>query len=73
MNDLESSNDRYFYEGNEEITDITWLEQPIQQLFKAMVIMLFRKRIIQGIPRGQYGHWGRDELSINKKSYRICP
>ncbi|MEH7252478.1 EcsC family protein [Neobacillus niacini] len=50
MNDLESSNDRYFYEGTEEITDVTWLEQPIQQLFKAMVIMLFRKRIIKGIP-----------------------
>ncbi|MEH7114614.1 EcsC family protein [Neobacillus niacini] len=50
MNDLESSNERYFYEGNEEITDVTWLEQPIQQLLKAIVIMLFRKRIIQGIP-----------------------
>ncbi|MDR4948861.1 EcsC family protein [Neobacillus cucumis] len=50
MAELEEQEERYFYEGNEEITDITWLEQPAQQLFKAIVIMLFRKRSIQGIP-----------------------
>jgi len=50
MTELEAHEELYFYEGNEKITDITWLEQPIQQLFKAMVIMLFRKRAIQGIP-----------------------
>lgn len=50
MNELDSSGDRYFYEGNEEFTDVTWLEQPIQQLLKGMVITLFRKRLIQGLP-----------------------
>jgi hypothetical protein len=50
MNEMNSSHDHYFYEGNEEITDVTWLEQPIQQLLKAMVITVFRKRLIQGIP-----------------------
>jgi hypothetical protein len=50
MNELDVAGDHYFYEGNEEIIDITWLEQPIQQLLKAMVIALFRKRVIQGIP-----------------------
>lgn len=50
MSEMNSSNDHYFYEGNEEITDVTWLEQPIQQLLKAMVITIFRKRLIQGIP-----------------------
>jgi flagellar biosynthesis chaperone FliJ len=50
MNELESRDDEYFYEGNEEITDITWLEQPVQQLLKALVITLFRKKVIQGIP-----------------------
>ncbi|WP_160723995.1 EcsC family protein [Bacillus sp. USDA818B3_A] len=48
--ELEAHEELYFYEGNEKITDITWLEQPVQQLFKAMVIMLFRRRAIQGIP-----------------------
>lgn len=50
MNELDSHDDHYFYEGNEEITDITWLEQPVQQLLKALVITLFRKKMIQGIP-----------------------
>lgn len=50
MIELEAHEELYFYEGNEKIADITWLEQPVQQLFKAMVIMLFRKRAIQGIP-----------------------
>ncbi|MFB5194854.1 EcsC family protein [Neobacillus sp. KR4-4] len=50
MEELEAQEDYYFYEGNEEITDITWLEQPVQQLMKALVISLFRKKTIQGIP-----------------------
>lgn len=48
--EMDGEGDHYFYEGKEEITDITWLEQPIQQILKAMVIILFRKRVIQGIP-----------------------
>jgi hypothetical protein len=48
--EMSSRDDHYFYEGNEEISDVTWLEQPIQQLLKAMVITIFRKRLIQGIP-----------------------
>jgi hypothetical protein len=50
MDEWEGRADNYFYEGNEEITDITWLEQPVQQLLKALVITLFRKKMIQGIP-----------------------
>jgi hypothetical protein len=40
----------YFYEGNDEITNKQWLEQPIQQLLKAFVIAIFRKKLIQGMP-----------------------
>lgn len=50
MSDLEETKERYFYEGEEELADITWLEHPIKQLVKAMVISLFRKKVIQGIP-----------------------
>lgn len=50
VNEVDSSRDHYFYEGNDEITDVTWLEQPIQQLLKALVITLFRKKVFQGIP-----------------------
>lgn len=48
--ELEEYENPYFYEGTEDITDITWLEQPLQQLFKGMVIALFRKKMIQGMP-----------------------
>lgn len=50
MNEIEVTGDQFFYQGNEDITDVTWLEQPIQQLLKAMVITVFRKKVIQGIP-----------------------
>lgn len=46
----EQNSSPYFYEGNEDITDPTWLEQPVQQIAKALVITLFRKKLIQGIP-----------------------
>jgi hypothetical protein len=50
MMELEENEEVYFYEGKEEITDIRWLELPIQQIVKAMVIALFRKKVIQGVP-----------------------
>ena len=49
-NELADKSERYFYEGSEQITDMTWMEQPLQQIFKAMVILLFKKKKIQGIP-----------------------
>lgn len=50
MSDLEENRDYYFYEGNEQITNVSWIEQPIYQILKAMVIVLFRKKLVQGIP-----------------------
>jgi hypothetical protein len=50
VNEMEENEEYYFYEGTEELTDITWLDYPIKQLLKAMVISLFRKKVIQGIP-----------------------
>ncbi|MEH7439779.1 EcsC family protein [Neobacillus drentensis] len=48
--ELEKYENPYFYEGTEEISNITWLEQPLQQVFKALVIALFRRKVIQGMP-----------------------
>ncbi len=50
MEELTVDQHYYFYKGKEEMTDITWIEQPFQQLLKAMVITLFRKRMVKGIP-----------------------
>jgi len=40
----------FFYEGSEELTDETWLEHPLKQGLKALVILMFRKKLVQGIP-----------------------
>lgn len=42
--------DDYFFEGNEKLTDVSWIEQPIKQLLKAIAILVFRKKFLQGIP-----------------------
>lgn len=48
--ELKSRETGFFYEGNEEITDVTWMEQPIKQIFKAMVISLFKRKTMKGVP-----------------------
>lgn len=40
----------YFYEGNEDIADISWFEPLVLQLFKVMAIKIFQKKPVQGIP-----------------------
>ncbi|CAM3528234.1 EcsC family protein [Cytobacillus oceanisediminis] len=50
MYELQNQEEFYFYEGKEDLTDITWVEQPMKQLFKAMAIYFFRKKSVQGIP-----------------------
>ncbi|OLO40248.1 ABC transporter substrate-binding protein [Alkalihalophilus pseudofirmus] len=42
--------DEWFYTGNEEVADISWIQQPLRQLIKVMMIMLLRKKLIQGVP-----------------------
>lgn len=49
--ELENFNEEhYFYTGDEQLTDETWLDQPLKQLLKALFIMTMRKKLIQGIP-----------------------
>ncbi|WP_428911320.1 EcsC family protein [Niallia sp. Krafla_26] len=50
MNEIEQGSNLYFYEGNEELANITWLDQLLKQFFKGITIVLFRKKNIQGIP-----------------------
>lgn len=42
--------DDYFFEGNEKLTDVSWMEQPIKQLLKALAIIAFKRKYLQGIP-----------------------
>lgn len=50
MNELQSTNEYYFYEGEEDLTDFAWLEQPLRQILKAVTILLFKNKKVQGIP-----------------------
>jgi hypothetical protein len=46
-------NDRklpYFYEGEEEIADLASVEQLMKQIFKGIVIFLFKRKTWKGIP-----------------------
>ncbi|RBW71467.1 EcsC family protein [Bacillus taeanensis] len=42
--------DPYFYQGREELTDITWFHSTLKQAAKAFMITILRKKMIQGIP-----------------------
>lgn len=50
MSDLSQTSEHYFYEGNEELANIGWVEPLINQGLKGIAITIFRKRMIQGIP-----------------------
>ncbi|HYK72692.1 MAG TPA: EcsC family protein [Pseudoneobacillus sp.] len=48
-NELNDSQD-YFFEGNEKLTDVSWIEQPLKQILKVLAILAFRRKFLQGIP-----------------------
>lgn len=50
MNELQNSEEYYFYHGNEEMTDSLWIEQPLQQILKAVTILLLKNRKLEGVP-----------------------
>lgn len=48
--ELGESESTYIYDGAEELTDQSWLDQPLKQIFKSLFIHMFRKKLLQGIP-----------------------
>lgn len=48
--EIKEDKDKYFYEGKEDVFAITWLEQPMKQLLKALAIRLFKNKKMEGIP-----------------------
>jgi hypothetical protein len=50
LNETDQTDENYFYEGREELTNVPWMEQLLKQLLKAVSITVFRKKLIQGIP-----------------------
>ncbi|WP_096202684.1 EcsC family protein [Bacillus sp. FJAT-45350] len=50
FDDVATEQEEWFYGGSEEVTDISWLQQPIRQMLKALGIVMLRKKLIQGVP-----------------------
>ncbi|WP_420812952.1 EcsC family protein [Peribacillus acanthi] len=50
MEDIRNNEDEYFYKGKEEMTNISWLEQPMKQILKVMAISALKKKKFQGLP-----------------------
>ena len=50
VEETKTKEDDYFYVGNEELTNKSWLEQPLKQVLKSVAITMFRNKRFQGIP-----------------------
>ncbi|WP_342743654.1 EcsC family protein [Halobacillus massiliensis] len=50
VEEIKNKESAYVYLGDDRLTDQTWLEQPLKQVFKSLFIMMFRKKLFQGIP-----------------------
>ena len=50
VEEAKTKEDDYFYVGNEELINTSWLEQPLKQVLKSIAITMFRNKRFQGIP-----------------------
>lgn len=50
IREVQNAEDDYFFLGIEELTNPSWMEQPLKQLLKAVSITVFRKKLVRGIP-----------------------
>ncbi|MCA0969810.1 EcsC family protein [Halobacillus litoralis] len=48
--EIQNKEHPYIYSGDDKLTDEKWLEQPIKQITKSLAILMFRKKIFQGLP-----------------------
>ncbi|MCT2534984.1 EcsC family protein [Aquibacillus koreensis] len=48
MKEIETT--MYMYEGDDKLTDPTWIDQPMKQIGKNILILIARKKLLQGIP-----------------------
>jgi uncharacterized protein (DUF697 family) len=51
VEEMDPRNESYFWTGeNDLFTDKTWLDLPLKQILKGMFILVFRRKLVQGIP-----------------------
>ncbi|WP_226583744.1 EcsC family protein [Halobacillus litoralis] len=50
IQEVKGKEHNYIFAGDDQLTDEGWLEQPMKQCFKSLFIMMFRKKLVQGLP-----------------------
>lgn len=50
MHDLKKEEEEYYYDIPERVTDQTWIDEPLKQVLKTALIVMFSKKKISGQP-----------------------
>ncbi|WP_233713333.1 EcsC family protein [Lederbergia citri] len=50
MEDLQKDDEQFYFDIHERITDYSWVDEPLKELLKISLIMLFSRKTISGIP-----------------------
>ena len=50
MEDLQKNDEDFYFDIHERITDPSWVDEPLKELLKISLIMLFSRKTISGIP-----------------------
>ncbi len=67
INDVRNHTSSYIYEGGDELTGVQWMEQPLKQAYKTLFILMFRKKLIQGIPLVSVAIGAQSNYNLTKK------
>ncbi|MCP3033531.1 EcsC family protein [Halobacillus sp. A1] len=57
----------FIYEGDDRLTESTWIEQPLKQVFKSLFILMFRKKLFQGIPLVSVAIGAQSNYNLTKR------
>ncbi|MCP3025435.1 EcsC family protein [Halobacillus sp. A5] len=58
---------QFIYEGEEELTGAPWIEQPLKQVSKTLFILMFRKKLFQGIPLVSMAIGAQSNYNLTKR------
>lgn len=50
MDDLQKEDKQFYFDIHERVTDQTWIDEPLKQLLKISLIIMFSKKTFSGIP-----------------------
>ncbi|CAM3919558.1 EcsC family protein [Lederbergia lenta] len=50
MDDLQKSDEAFYFDIHERIIDQTWLDEPLKQMLKISLILMFSRKKVSGVP-----------------------